>query len=295
MITRIVIVRRAMARIILISALALALVACGGSARGGALPVVASTNVYGDLVRQIGGRHVAVTSILSNPNADPHLFEPGAANGLAVARARVVVQNGLGYDAFMTKLEHATSSSKRRVLVVADAIPHTSNPHLWYDIPRMPQVAAAIARELIAADPAHARAYRAGQRRFAASVAPVLAALHTLPVGAPVAYTEQVPGYLVQDAGLRNLAPESFTIQIEEGNEPSAGALSAMNALLTGHKVRALLYNEQAVSPITSSLRKLAQREGIAVVPVAETLPAGLTYQRWQLRQIAALKRALAR
>lgn len=282
-----------MARIVLIWALMLPLAACGGGPASGKLQVVASTNVYGSLASQIGGAHVTVTSILTNPNADPHLFEPGTANGLAVSRASVVVQNGLGYDDFMTKLEHAAPSSRRHVLVVADVVAHTSNPHLWYDVPRMPRVAAAIARELSAADPQHARAYRAGERRFVASLAPVLAALGALPAGAPVAYTEQVPGYLVRDAGLRNLAPAAFTIQIEEGNEPSAGAVSALNALLRRHAVKALIYNEQAVSPITSQLRALAKQESIPVVPVTETLPANLTYQQWQLRQIDALRRAL--
>lgn len=295
MITRIVIVRRAMARIVLISALACALAACGGGAGGSALRVVASTSVYGDVVRQIGGSHVAVTSVLSDPNADPHLFEPGTGNGLAVATASLVVQNGLGYDDFMTKLEHAAPSSSRRVLVVADVVRHTANPHLWYDVPQMPKVAGAIARALSAADPKHAAAYRAGEQRFDASLAPVVAALRSLPAGAPVAYTEPVPGYLVAAAGLRNLTPASFARQIEQGSEPSAGGLSAMQALIAKHAVKVLLYNRQAVSPITAQLRSLALREKIAVVPVTETLPAGSSYQAWQLAQIDALKRALTR
>ena len=283
-----------MARIVLICALLPVFAACGSTAKSDRLQVVASTNVYGDVVSQIGGSHVAVTSILTDPNADPHLFEPGTSNGLAISRARVVVQNGLGYDDFMTKLERAAPNSRREVLVVADVIPHSSNPHLWYDLPRMPQVAAAIARRLSAADPRHTDAYRAGARRFVASLAPVIAALRALPAGAPVAYTEQVPGYLVRDAGLRNLTPPSFAVQIEEGNEPSAAALSALNALLTQHKVRALLYNSQAVSPVTAQLRKLALRESVAVVPFTETLPLHLTFAQWQRRQIETLKRALA-
>jgi zinc/manganese transport system substrate-binding protein len=294
MITRIVIVPEVTARIVLVSACVLALAACGGgSSNSRALPVVASTNVYGDMIRQIGGANVAVTSILSQPNADPHLFEPGTANGLAVSKARLVVQNGLGYDAFMDKLEGAAPSSTRRVLVVADVIPHTSNPHLWYDLPRMPAVARAVATELTAVDHAHAASYRAGARRFTAALRPALAALHALPAGMPVAYTEPVPGYLIEAAGLRNLAPAAFTRQIEEGNEPSAEAVAQMESLITKHKVKALLYNEQAISPITSRLRALAESEHVAIVPVTETLPSGLTYQQWQLRQIRALRKAL--
>lgn len=280
---------------VLISAALITLAACGGTSANGKVQVVASTNVYGDLVRQIGGPHVSVTSILSNPNADPHLFEPGTASGLAVAQARLVVQNGLGYDDFMVKLERAAPSSRRRVLVVADVIPHGSNPHLWYDLPQMPRVAAAIARALGTADPAHAASYRGGAQRFAASLRPVLAALRTLPRGAPVAETEPVPGYLIAAAGLRNLAPAAFTRQIEQGNEPSAAALSTMESLLVRHEVKALLYNEQAVSPVTARLGALARREGIGVVPITETVPSGVDYQAWQLRQIVSLKRTLAR
>lgn len=284
-----------MARMVLISAALLSLAACGGTNASGKVQVVASTNVYGDLVRQIGGPHVSVTSILSKPNADPHLFEPGTVSGLAVAQARLVVQNGLGYDDFIVKLERAAPSSRRRVLVVADVIRHGSNPHLWYDLPQIPKVAAAIARALGTADPPHAASYRDAAQRFSTSLRPVLAALRALPRGAPVAETEPVPGYLIAAAGLRNLAPGSFTRQIEQGNEPSAAGLSAMESLLVHHEVKALLYNEQAVSPITARLAALATSEGVGVVPITETLPSGLDYQAWQLRQIVSLRRTLAR
>src|SRR6266478_8616033 len=116
----------------------------GRATTGGGLAVVAAENVYGDIAAQIGGAHVHVTSILSDPNADPHLFEPGSSNGLAVAEARVVIQNGLGYDAFMTKLENASPSSKRSVLVIADVLEihgRDANPHLWYDVPALAKIA----------------------------------------------------------------------------------------------------------------------------------------------------------
>ena len=93
---------------------ALLLAACGSSgSAGGKLQVVAAENVYGNVASQIGGPHVSVTSILTNPNADPHLFEPTSSSGLAVADAKVVLQNGLGYDAFMTRLEDAAPSKSR--------------------------------------------------------------------------------------------------------------------------------------------------------------------------------------
>jgi zinc/manganese transport system substrate-binding protein len=288
-------------RIILVLTLAaLAASACGGSGNAsGALDVVAAENAYGDIVSQIGGSHVSVTSILSDPNADPHLFEPGTRNGLAVARAGLVVQNGAGYDAFMSKLESAAPSSSRIVVTIATVLGvrgRDANPHLWYDVPALGRIAGAIAGGLERADPAHAAAYRTGLARFRASLAPLrseVARIRMRFAGAPVAYTEPVPGYLLTAAGLRNLAPESFTRAIEDGSEPTPQALSAMNALITTRSVRVLLYNSQAVSPITARLRGAALRAGISVVPVTETLPPGQRFQDWQLAQARALDRAL--
>jgi zinc/manganese transport system substrate-binding protein len=288
-------------RTVIVLAVLLALAGCGGSSQSDGLAVVAAENVYGNIASQIGGHDVSVTSILTNPNADPHLFEPATSSGLAVADARVVLQNGLGYDAFMTKLEDATPSKSRIVLTVADVLGvhgKDANPHLWYDVPRLDRIAGALAAALARADPRHAAAYRRGLRRFERSLEPLrreVASIRARYHGTPVAYTEPVPGYLVAAAGLRNLAPDSFTRSIEEGTEPSPSAASAMNALVAQHRIRVLLYNRQAVSPITAGLRSAAIRAGIPVVPVTETLPAHETFQQWQLAQARALAAALHR
>jgi len=275
--------------------------ACGGSSRGatGRLDVVAAENVYGNIAAQIGGPHVSVTSILTNPDADPHLFEPGTSSGLAVAGAKVVIQNGLGYDAFMAKLENAAPSKHRIVVTTADVLGiqgKDANPHLWYDVPKLGRIARAIASALERADPRHAAAYRSGLSHFDRSLGPLrreVATIRTRFHGAPVAYTEPVPGYLLLAAELRNLAPDSFTRPIEDGSEPSPSAVAAMNALVAHHRIRVLLYNSQAVSPITARLRAAAVAAGIAIVPVTETLPLGLTFQEWQLEQARALATAL--
>src|SRR4030081_981751 len=144
-----------MRTIIVLAAIGLLLAGCGSTTTGSGLAVVAAENVYGDMAQQIGGAHVHVTSILSDPNADPHLFEPGSSNGLAVATARVVIQNGLGYDAFMTKLENAAPNAKRSVLTVADVLGvhgRNANPHLWYDVPKLGRIGAAIASAIEHAD-----------------------------------------------------------------------------------------------------------------------------------------------
>jgi zinc/manganese transport system substrate-binding protein len=263
--------------------------------------VVAAENVYGDIASQIGGWRVQVTSILSNPNADPHLYEPGTRNGLAVAEAQVVIQNGLGYDAFMQRLEGSSPSKHRIVVTIADALRvggRSANPHLWYDTPRLPAIVHAIANGLGRADPAGRSHYAAGAGRFLARCAPLRAevrSIRTRFADTPVAFTEPVPGYLLAAARLRNLAPTSFTRAIEDGSEPTPAAVAAMTALIDGGKIKVLLYNSQTISPITERIRAAAVSHDIPVVGVTETLPPHVDYQQWQLQQTRALATALAR
>src|SRR5881409_3446902 len=155
---------------------AVLLAGCGGSgesAHSGRLDVVAAENFYGDIAQQLGGRHVAVSSILSDPHADPHLFEPGTVVGAEVATAGLVIENGLDYDAFVDRLLSAAPNQARKVVSIAGAL-HVegadANPHLWYDTPRLPQIAKAIADGLASADPAHAAEYRSRLASFDASL-----------------------------------------------------------------------------------------------------------------------------
>jgi len=289
----------ALAIVLVVSGVGLVLSDSSSTPSHGRVDVVAAENFYGDIVRQIGGRHVAVTSILSDPNADPHLFEPGTRNGLAVSRARLVVQNGLGYDSFMGRLEGAAPSSSRIVVTIADVLGvhgANANPHLWYDVPRLPRIARAIEAGLESADPGHAADYRRGLRRFIAGLGPLRHAVGALRAddrGRAVAYTEPVPGYLLAAAGIPNRTPEAFARAIEDGSEPSPQAVAAMNGLLTGHRVAVLLYNAQTVSPVTTRVQDAARGAGVPVVGVTETLPPGMTFQQWQLSQIRALEHAL--
>jgi zinc/manganese transport system substrate-binding protein len=290
-----------LAIVVAVAAVALAARGSSSPARGGRVDVVAAENFYGNIVSQIGGSHVSVTSILSDPNADPHLFEPGTRNGLAVAQAALVIQNGVGYDTFMDRLEQAAPSADRVVVTIADVLGvhgAGANPHLWYDVPRLGRIAAAIAEGLERADPAHRGAYRNGLRRFDARLAPLrraVAAIRARYAGTPVAYTEPVPGYLLAAAGLPTLTPERFSRAIEDGSDPPPEAVAQMTALFSEHRVKVLLYNDQTVSPITTRIRSAARAAGIPVIGVSETMPPAESFQAWQLAQARALAGALAR
>jgi zinc/manganese transport system substrate-binding protein len=266
----------------------------------GVVKVVAGENFWGNIAGQIGGGHVQVTSILSNPDTDPHEYEANVADALAVAEARLVITNGAGYDDFLTQLLGATTNAGRIVLTVQAVLGMGGsgvNPHFWYDIPRVPQVAAAIEAALARLDPPDAKVFAANLAAFDASLRPidaVIAAIRRRYPGAPVAYTERVPGYLLQAAGLTVVTPPGFASAIEDGNEPSAGATAQMFELITSRGTKVLLYNAQTVSPVTQQVRALARQYGVPVVPVTETMPPSFrSYQAWQLAQATALLSAL--
>lgn len=271
----------------------------GSTPDANAVPVVAAENFWGDIAAQIGGPHVSVTSIISDPNADPHEYTSSTADATAIAHAKLAVENGLGYDDFMPRLLDASPNAARRVLDLEQDLHITGddpNPHIWYDVTRVPTVAREIATQLEQIDPADSSYFQEHEATFEQSLDPlrsVIAAIRSAHPGADVAYTERVPGYLLADAGLQVVTPPAFAQAIEAGNDPSAQAVSDMQSVITSHMAKVLLYNSQVTSPITQHIRDLATSSGVPIVGVSETLPEGMTFQAWQLSQAQALQKAL--
>jgi len=264
------------------------------------ITAVAAENQYGNVIAQVGGRYVSVSSLLTNPNTDPHAFEASPQVAREVASARLLIQNGLGYDSFMNSIESASPGQDRDVINVQRLLhlpDSTPNPHLWYDPGTMPKVAEAIAADLAAIDPAHAAYYRANAAAFTRSLGgwySALAALKLGDPGTPVATTEPVADYFLQAAGAVNETPWSFQAAIMNGVDPSPQDVAAERDLLAGRKVRAFVYNVQVTDPLTQSLIALAKASGVPVVGVYETMPQpGFSYQSWMLAEAAALKSAI--
>jgi zinc/manganese transport system substrate-binding protein len=280
-----------------------ALSACGGSSTssGGRVPVVAAENFYGSVVAQVGGPHVDVTSIIHDPSADPHEYQGNTQDTEAVAHARLVVINGAGYDSFMSRLLDAAPASGRAEIHVDKLIGVSGsnpNPHLWYDPRTAAKVARAVAAGLAKADPKNAAYYRRGAARFVASLAPLeteIASLHGRFAGAPFAYSERVPEYLTRRIGLKLETPPAFSKANEAAIDPPPQSVAAMRGLITGHRIKLLLYNAQASSRAAASVRDLARSRGIPVVGVSETSPPHTSYQQWQLSQLRAIDAALSR
>ncbi|MGH8995519.1 MAG: metal ABC transporter solute-binding protein, Zn/Mn family [Acidimicrobiales bacterium] len=298
--------RRPLAVFVAGAALATGLAACGsssaaGDASKGAVAVVAAENEYGNVAAQVGGRYVQVSSVESNPNTDPHAYEvsPGVAS--EVAKAGLVIQNGVGYDSFMNKLEVASPSSKRKVVDVQQLLglpDSTPNPHLWYDPKTMPAVVTAIEKDLAALDPAHSGYFRANVAKFDASLKPwlqAIAAFKAKYAGTTAATTEPVADYLLQAMGVDNLTPFAFQADIMNGTDPTPQDIAQENGFFTKHQVKLFAYNQQVVDSLTASIRANAHKADVPVVAVYETMPTpGYDYQSWMLAETNAIQAAVA-
>jgi zinc/manganese transport system substrate-binding protein len=282
----------------------LLLAGCGPAAvhaRAGQIVAIGAENQYANVISQIGGRYVAVAAIERNPNVDPHSFAASPSVAQEVGAAKLVVQNGLGYDTFMNRIESATPNSSRTVIDVQRLLglpDSTRNPHLWY-LPRtMPAVARALVAALSRIQPAHAAYFAANERRFDSSLTPWIDALRSFASRyrhTPVAVTEPVGDYMLEAAGADILTPFGFQADIMNGVDPAPQDVSSENGLLSKRQVKVFVYNQQVTDSVTQSFLATARRSGVPVVGVYETMPTpGYDYQSWMLAEVHALGRALA-
>ena len=294
-----------------LAALVLGLAACSGSAApapgastasGGTIAVVASTNVYGDIAKTIGGDAVAVTSIIDNPGQDPHEYAADARTQLAVSKAQVVIQNGGGYDDFVATML-STSTAKPRVLDVSDISGYDQEPadgefneHLWYDLPTMVNLTDRLSQDLGALAPDRAETFRANAAAYTTrlqALEKTEAGLKAAHDGTGVAITEPVPLYLLEAAGLVDKTPEAFSEAVEEGSDVAPAVLQQTAALFSGRQVGLLAYNEQTTGPQTEAVLAAARANDVPVVAVTETLPAGEDYVGWMQGNLDAVGTAL--
>jgi zinc/manganese transport system substrate-binding protein len=275
----------------------LALLASHAVARAD-ISIVAAENVYGDVARQVAGPDAKVSSVLSNPDQDPHLFEASASVARLLSGAAIVVYNSAGYDPWMTKLLGATHAAGRSVIVVADLVHwrEGGNPHLWYDPPTMPTFARALAAELAQRDPEHRGDYATRLASFLGSMDPLAARISSLRQrfdGTPVTATEPVFGPMAAALGL-SMRNERLQVAVMNNAEPRASDVAAFETDLRSHAVRLLLFNSQATSAAAERLVRIARQSGVPVVGVTETLPAGKSYQAWMAAELDAVAHALA-
>lgn len=268
-----------------------------------AISVVASTNVYGSIASSVGGDLIEVTSIIDDPGKDPHEYEADAQNQLAFSRADLVIENGGGYDDFVDTLLDASGNDGVTVLNVADLSGYDQQPaegefneHLWYDFPTVATLVSEIVSELSDLDPDNAATYAANGKALTDELDDLEAQeddLSSRYAGEGVAITEPVPLYLLTAAGLENRTPDEFSEAIEEDTDVPADVLEETIALFSDRSVVLLAYNQQTTGPQTEAVLAAAEDNGVAVVPVTETLPEGASYIEWMQGNLDAVSEAL--
>jgi len=270
------------------------------SSTSSVINAVAAENQYANVLSQIGGKYVKVTSILNNPNTDPHTYEASPSIAQSVGRSQLIVQNGVGYDSFMNNIEAASPNPKRKVIVVQHVLKlpdSTSNPHLWYNPTTMPAVAKVMASDLTALAPNHRVYFQSKLTAFDASLQPWLRAVASFKAkysGTKLAVTEPVADYLLQAMGAKILTPFVFQADVMNGVDPSPEDITLEKGYFTKHQAKVFCYNEQVVSSLTASIRQSALANNVAVVGVYETMPTpGYNYQTWMLAEVNAIQKAV--
>ncbi len=293
-------------RVILSSILAAATLLAAGCGSSGSTPpsshtlqVVAGQNFWGSIAAQLGGTHASVTSVVTNPNADPHDYESSTKDARAVATADYVILNGAGYDDWASKLLSANPNQSRKVFTVADLLNKKAgdNPHFWYNPDWVEKVADKITADYQAIDSADSSyfsqqraAFRTALQPYHDRIAKIRSAFHGVPVGA----TESIFEYLATALGLNLVSPPEFMKAVAEGNDPPAQTVAEFHDLIAGKNIKVLVYNVQTSTNITEDLKRQATNNGIPVVGVSETLqPVDAPFQEWQDAQLLTLQNAL--
>ena len=274
------------------------------SASTGTIDVVASTNVWGDIAAKVGGDKVNVTSIIDDPDKDPHEYEASAQNQLALSKAKVVIENGGGYDDFVDTMLASAKNTSATVLNAVTisgkkaAAGEELNEHVWYDFPTVEKVIDQLQSSYATIDPASADTFANNAKQLKGSIDALVKKEGDLKAtynGQPVSITEPVPLYMLEAIGLKNKTPDAFSEAIEEDSDVAPAVLRATLKLYSDHAVKLLAYNERTTGAETEAVLKAAKDNNIPVVGVTETLPNGEDYVSWMTKNLDAIGAALAK
>ena len=274
------------------------------SVSGPVINVVAAENFWGSLVAQIGGTHVNVTSIITDPNTDPHEYEANDSTAEAFKDAQYVILNNVGYDDWATLLVGGDGAVNQTVLNVGDMLGVnvtggivSGNPHLWYNPTYVNQTVAWIYHNLTAIAPSLGGYFTDQYDNLTAALGTLyseVTAIRDRFGGTVVASTESIFVYLANATGLDLVSPPTFMEAVAEGNDPSDQSIVTFECQLESGHVRVLVYNQQTVTPITTMMEQLAESHNVTIVPVTETIqPPTATFQAWMGGQLDYLWNAL--
>lgn len=274
----------------------------GPTASGAKIQVVAAENFWGSIAAQLGGDRVQVTSLIVNPNADPHSYEPTPADARRVADARFVLYNGAGYDPWIQKLLSANPVAGRTALNVGDLVGKQpgDNPHLWYNPEFVAQAIDRITADYQALDPADAAYFAQLKTQYTTTglkeYHDLIATIQQRYAGTPIGSTESIFVYMASALKLDLTTPPGYMKAVSEGTDIAAADRAAFDRQVTQKQIKVLVFNRQNAMPDTNAIKSEAEAAGIPVVNITETLdPATDTFQAWQVSQLQALQQALAK
>jgi zinc/manganese transport system substrate-binding protein len=280
---------------------------CGGAAgsstaSSGKLQIAAAENFWGSIAAQLGGKKVAVSSIIVNSNTDPHSYEPTAADGVTIARSQMAIVNGIGYDTWSSKLLAANPSSARVVLDVGNllGLKPGDNPHQWYSPSSVQRLIGQIVADYKRLDPKDASYFDQQRSAFEttdlAEYNRLRSDIRARYAGVPVGYSESIFQPLGQDLALKLLTPASFAKAIAEGTDVSAADKQTVDRQAEGGAIKAWIYNSQNATPDVQRVNQLARAAHIPITTITETLsPASATFEQWQSAELRRLMSALRR
>lgn len=259
--------------------------------------IVAAENMYGDIAKQIGGVHVDVTTILSNPDQDPHSFELTPSVGYALTKAQLVIINGVGYDAWADRLLSHQTQNRPKIILAQDILGKKmgDNPHLWYDIDGMQKLSQYLAKQYIALMPENRNLFEANLAQFSNQLTQIKKRIETIKsqhLGLFVAATEPVCGIMVEKLGFE-MGEQNFQWVIMNGGEPSPRQVAQFEDDLRQKKIKLLFYNAQVITPETDRLKQIANQANIPIIGVSETMPEGMSYQQWMNDTLSKIEAAL--
>lgn len=281
-----------------ISLLAL-LATLGLSSYAAEINIVAAENFYGELAKEIGGNQVSVQSIISNPDADPHLFTTSPSTSKAISQAQIIIYNGADYDSWINQMIAGVDKKKVTIINVADLVGVKSgqNPHLWYKPETFPKLAKVLANKISAINPSEAAAISQNLTTFIKDqdkVVKMINATKSKYTGTPVTATEPVYGYMVDAMGLK-MEGIDFQWKVMNDTEPTPKMIADYQSLLTNKQVKILFYNSQVSDSVTKNMQDLAKKNNIPVVGVTETMPANTTIYKWLTTGVENTNQALAK
>ena len=265
---------------------------------------VAAENFWGNLLSQLGGSHVRVTSIVTDPNTDPHEYQANDSDAKAIAAAQYVVCNNVGYDDWATQLIAADGDTNQIVLNVGDSLGVsvtggivTGNPHLWYNPAYVNQTVAWMYHNLTAIAPGLTGYFTEQYHNLTASLASLYSRATQIKAsfaGTEVASTESIFVYLANATDLDLVSPPAFMEAVAEGNDPPDSSVVDFESQLESGNVKVLVYNLQTVTPITTTMKQIAAQYNVTTMFVTETIqPPDVSFQDWMLGELDALQNAL--